>query len=424
MGQGNLSYVIATEVEKLRSVLPLLYERDDVFLKMLMVRGDVEKVSGRLMRLPLQIKPGGKSRAVNVDGADMGRGGFTLYDYATVTPQFFVHAIEWTKLVEYSTDSSEKAIQKMVPKEIKNGMAQFRAFLDKICQTPGNGVVGTISSISGTTLNMTSPPGADLVSMDQDLQVYDTTITINRGKITAGIVNPLQKQIVLDPTTPLPLGTIATDVLLYDGLSGAQPVGLFGIPYHQTNATTGTWLNMNRATYPVQLAAQNVNAANASLTPANYMQAINFIRMVLGTEQAGGGGKASKLIAYMHMAQDHQHSQLGLTISNIIKEGGSGADDLDLSFTGKRSMYGAPIKQSRNANRARIDFLDLAHWGRAEMKAIDFYGVGGNTNWPIYGASGGLSAAEITYIITGFQIWNDSPPSGAYISNLAVPSGY
>jgi hypothetical protein len=424
MGQGNLGNVIATEVEKLRSVLPLLYERDDLFLKMLHSRGDVEKVSARLMRLPLQLKPGGKSRAVNMDGGDMGRGGFTLYDFATVTPQFFAHAIEWSKLVQYSTDSSEKAIQKMVPREIKNGMAQFRAFLDKICQTAGNGVVGTISSISGQVLTLSASPGADLISMDQDLQIYDTTLTTNKGKITVAIVNILGKSITLDPSTPLPGGVIATDVLVYDGLSGAQPVGLFGIPYFQSNATTGTFLNMNRATYPVQLAAQNVNAANAALTPAQYMQAINFIRMVLGTEQAGGGGKASKLIAYLHPAQDHAHSQLGLTISNIIKEGGSGADDLDLSFTGKRSMYGAPIKQSRNAARNRIDFLDLSHWGRAEMEAIDFYGVGGQTNWPIYGGSGGLAAAEITYIYTGFQIWNDSPPSGAFISNLAIPAGY
>ena len=268
MGQGNLSNVIATEVEKLRSVLPLLYERDDVFLKMLHARGDVEKVSARLMRLPLQIKPGSKSRAFNADGGDMGRGGFTFYDFATVTPQFFLHAIEWTKLLQYSTDTSEKAIQKMVPKEIKNGMAQFRAFLDKILQTSGNGVMATISSITGTVLTLTSPPGADLISMDMDLQVYDTTITINRGKITAAIVSPLNKTITLDPSTPLPLGTVAGDVLVYDGLSGAQPIGVFGIPYHQSNAITGTWLNMNRSTYPVQLASQSVNAASAALTPA------------------------------------------------------------------------------------------------------------------------------------------------------------
>jgi hypothetical protein len=58
-----------------------------------------------------------------------------------------------------------------------------------------------------------------------------------------------------------PGGLTAGDVIVHDGLSGAQQVSLFGIKYHQNNATTGTWLSLNRATYPVQLATPRVNAA-------------------------------------------------------------------------------------------------------------------------------------------------------------------
>jgi hypothetical protein len=71
-----------------------------------------------------------------------------------------------------------------------------------------------------------------------------------------------------------------------------------------------------------------------------------------------------------------------------------------------------------------VDFLDLSHWGRAVMQDIDFYDVGGQTVFPIYGASGGISAAYIFYFVTGFQVWNESPRSGAYINNLAIPTGY
>jgi hypothetical protein len=35
-----------------------------------------------------------------------------------------------------------------------------------------------------------------------------------------------------------------------------------------------------------------------------------------------------------------------------------------------------------------------------------------------------LASAYIFYFITGFQVWNDSPRSGSYIANLALPSGY
>ena len=45
-----------------------------------------------------------------------------------------------------------------------------------------------------------------------------------------------------------PGGLANGDVIVHDGLSGAQPVSLFGIKYHQNVATTGTWLNLNRAT--------------------------------------------------------------------------------------------------------------------------------------------------------------------------------
>ena len=89
-------------------------------------------------------------------------------------------------------------------------------------QTAGNGVLGTISSVSGTTLTMNTPPGAALVYVGQTIQVYDTTLTTNRGScnvVSADPISPTQT-ITVDS---LPAGTIATDVIVHDGLSGAQP---------------------------------------------------------------------------------------------------------------------------------------------------------------------------------------------------------
>jgi len=103
---------------------------------------------------------------------------------------------------------------------------------------------------------------------------------------------------------------------------------------------------------------------------------------------------------------------------------GGGANDLDLLFSGRKTMSGIPIKSSVNADQTRVDFLDLSHWGRAVLKDIDFYEVNGNTVFPIYGASGGLAASYIFYFDTAFQLWSDSPRSGAFIDTLARPSGY
>jgi hypothetical protein len=419
--QANAN-VVALQLEKVRDKVPLLYERDDILLTMIQQRGDVEKVSSRNVRLPLQLVPGGKAGSYNADGGDLGRGSGTSYDVAQISPIFFRFAIEITKLVEYATTGRERAIENATKREVANGMKQFRAFLDKLMQTAGNGVLGTISSVSGSTFTMTVPNGAALVYPGQTIQIYDTTLTTNRN-VAASVTTTV---LTADPITTqqitvdnVPSGTVATDVIVHDGLTGAQPVSLFGIKYHQNNATTGTWLNLNRATYPVQLQTPRVNAGNAALTPSNVRLAINKVRKSLGINHI------SKLIAYMAVEQEHAWENLGITVSQIIKEGGaSDGNDLDLLFSGRKTMSGIPIKSSVNADQTRVDFLDLAHWGRAVLKDIDFYEVNGNTVFPIYGASGGIAASYIFYFDTAFQVWDDSPRTGAFIDTLARPSGY
>jgi len=160
-------------------------------------------------------------------------------------------------------------VENAAKREVANGMKQFRAFLDKLMQTGGNGVLGSVSSFASTTWTMATPPGAALVYVGQTIQVYDSTLTTNRGTANVVAADPISatQTITVDVN---PAGLTNGDVIVHDGLSGAQPVSLFGIKYHQNNATTGTWLNLNRATYPVQLATPRVNAGNAALTPPTF----------------------------------------------------------------------------------------------------------------------------------------------------------
>jgi len=167
--QANAN-VVALQLEKVRDKVPLLYERDDILLTMIQQRGDVEKVSSRNMRLPLQVNPGGKAGSYNADGGDLGRGSGTAYDVAQVSPIFFRFAIEITKLVEYATTGRERAIENATKREVANGMKQFRAFLDKLMQTAGNGVLGTVSSFASTTWTMATPPDHSGLRLHADHQ--------------------------------------------------------------------------------------------------------------------------------------------------------------------------------------------------------------------------------------------------------------
>jgi hypothetical protein len=127
----------------------------------------------------------------------------------------------------------------------------------------------------------------------------------------------------------------------------------------------------------------------------------------------------------MNVEQEAAWENLAITTSTVIKEGAGGrANQYDGLFSGNLQASGVPFKTSTNADQTRIDILDLSHWGRAVMLPVGLVDWGGQTTWPIYGASGGLSAAEIFYLATGFEPWVDSPRHGAFVDNLSRPSGY
>ncbi len=90
--------VVALQLEKVRRKLPILYERDDTFFSLIQKR-DVERVSTRTARIPLQVSPGGNFGYASFDGGDLGRGSGTTYDFAQITPVGLRFAVEITKLV-------------------------------------------------------------------------------------------------------------------------------------------------------------------------------------------------------------------------------------------------------------------------------------------------------------------------------------
>jgi hypothetical protein len=413
---------VALQLEKVRPKIPVLFERDDILLALIKAKADVEKTSSRNMRVPLQIRPGGKASQHTMDGDDLGLGSGTTYDVGQLSPVFETFGVQINKLVEYATTGNERALENAAKREVANGMNQFRWYLDTLLQTNGNGVLGSISSFAGTTWTLTNPQGAALFYYNQDVQVYDSTLTTNRGVATITSVDPLLKQITVNAN---PAGLSNGDVIVPNGLTGAQPVSIYGVKYHHVDSATGTWLGLPRATYPEVLKTPHFAAGSASLVPAQIRLVINKLRKVLGTDVLS----KEKLIAYLSPEQEHAWEQLGITVSEIVRGGagvkdGEAMPDLLYNQMADKRMAGVPIKTSIHADTTRIDFIALARWGRAVMKEIDYYEIGGQTVFPVYGASGGLAAAYLFYFIMGFQIWMDGPRFGAFVDGLALPSGY
>lgn len=404
------------DIEKTRVVLPELYERNDTLWALMKRRMDVEKVGVRAMRLPFKIQPAGKFRQVDFDGGDLGRGNNAKFANGTIAPIDFAVAVESTKKMEYATDSREKSVLKVTMNDVNDAMWTLRTMIDVLLQTPGTGQIGVMSSGAGTTTwTLGGNFKAGLILEGQTVNNYDSTFATKR--VGDSVVQTVDEENGIITVDAAPAGHTNTDLIVIEGLSGANPVSLYGIPYHHSDATSGTWLGLNRATTP-GIRTPAVNANNATLTPAHVRLALNKSRLRLGVDSNPG-----EFIAYMHVAQQAVYEDIGQSQMLVLKE--ANANQGFDPFYAVKTIAGVPIKAAKHADRTRIDFLRLSDWGRAEMLAPDYVTWGpGNRIIPIYGTSGGAKAAQVWYVGTSFQIFNQNPRAGAYIYSLAIPTGY
>src|SRR6266446_2674641 len=231
------SQVTAMELERVIPKIRVLFKRDDKFYANIKKR-DVEVISNRQMRVPLELRPGGSFQYFNPDGGDLGRGGGPTWDKAVLTAVYVSENIEYTKLTQWSTNHDRKAITNAVRRLTATALDELRRQIDSQMLQSGNGVIGTISVVSTSagvdtyTLG-TDGFGARLVRFGQTVQVYDTTLATFRGK---GTITKWDVENKVIDVTPAIGGAVATDVLVTDGLTSPSSLpAIFGVPYHHSN---------------------------------------------------------------------------------------------------------------------------------------------------------------------------------------------
>jgi len=414
------SQVVGVELERVNKKLPKLFDLEDTLYSEIEKSTAAQPVSNRAMRIPLKLRPGGRFGHFNPDNADMGLGDGPAYDKAVITVAHLKYAIQWSKLVEWSTDSSQKAVVDAYQDLIAGAMPEFRRSVNALCMTAGNGVLGTITSFTtagGTdTYNLTTDGfGVKLLRFGQPVKVYDTTLATDRSAAADSFITFYDlpnKQIKVAPAVT---NVANTDKIVVSGVSGASPASLLGIPYHNSNASTGTWLGFDRSLTP-EIRANRVNAAGALALPFARLS-MNKVGDRVGRKEA-----SKSLKAFMHPCQKQAYEALGQLVSVIQKT--SKEENLDLYFGDGMQMAGAPIEDQFMWDKTRIDFLDLSLFGRAEMKPAAFYEVGGRKVFELRGASGGVQTSQIQYITVSFNIFCQNPAGLAYIDGLTVPAGY
>jgi hypothetical protein len=406
----------ALELERVIPKIRVAFERDDKFFANIKKR-DVEKISNRQMRVPLELRPGGAFQYFNPDGGDLGRGGGPTFDKAVLTCVFASENIEYTKLAQWSTDDDRKSIVNGVRRLTATALDELRRQLDAQMMQDGSGVIGVVTSDtpaggSNVIVLTTDGFGARLMRFGQTVQIFDTTLATLRG---SGVITNWDVENKTISITPQIAGVIATDKIVTNGIASPTALpALYGVPYHHSNASTGTWLGFSRATTP-EIRANRVNGLAAALTLPLPRLAINKIGNRIGIDNDFAPN------AWMHPAQKAAYEEIGQLVSTIFKK--ASEESLNMYFDGMQ-MAGAPVKCSFNWDKTRIDFVTDSVWGRGEILPLGFYTTDGRNIFEIRGASGGVATAEIFYMVVGMQTFVNNPAGCSYIDSLAVPSGY
>jgi len=414
----SISDIVAVELERVMPLVTGMYEAEDHLCSM-MEKVVSEDQSTRNMRIPLAMAPGGKFRQVTFDGGDQGRGSGTFYEVAQVSPLDQSIAIEYTKKTEYATNSKEKSVANTVQRALVDAMVEFKTYKDILLQGAGNGVTGTI--LSGPSVNaitMATPFFETGSRYNQTVQVYNSTLATNRGSaVITSFPDPVNH--TLTASGGWPAGTTSTDKIVIDGLTGASPVSLFGLAYHQSTAQTGTWLTLNRATYP-QLWTPGVTASSL-ITPTHPQALLTKVEQALGSTVFDTG----KWIWYMHPSQHTSWVNLQQMVAEVEYQSGTdGGTEIDYLVNRKkqRTIGGITVMTSIHADQTRIDLTDVKDWARGTLLETQILNMAGNTKIPVYGASGGFGSAELFYIGNSEQFVKRNPRRGGVISSLTIPS--
>lgn len=425
------SNIIANELEKTKDKIGVLLEREGTFFQKAISKRPAEIVSARDMRVPLEIRPGGRFGHFNPEGGDLGRGDGPSFEKATLPATYLKMAVEWTRKSDWGTDNARKAILSTFRHLVATSMAEYRRNLDSLCMTNGDGVVATVTSVSTSgnqdtlTLN-TDGFDTRLLRYGQYHSIYNAGLTTQRtyGNNNGTRINSVEAKFNLidiaaktaraSETTG---ATVATDKVVVSGLSGASPVSLLGVLYHHNDASTGTWMGLDRSLIP-EIRANSVDAASASLALPMARLAVNKIGNRVG------GDMMQKVVAWMHPCQQQSYEELGQLVS-VQQLNSGGNKDLNMYFGGKMQLAGAPVETSFSWNKFRIDFVNYDAWGRSEISPAGYYtDKNGRKFFEVRSSDGGVAAADIFYLSCAMGTFMNNPAAAAYIKNLPVPAGY
>jgi hypothetical protein len=141
----------------------------------------------------------------------------------------------------------------------------------------------------------------------------------------------------------------------------------------------------------------------------------------LGVEKA----EQANLTPHCNVDMAAAWENLSLTVQrvDITNLRGDQSQDM-LKKSRPRTIGGREVIVNERARPGYIDWLALEHWFQIQSKPLSLYDVKGQVVFPTYGASGGIAAGMLMYLVIMLQIASVQPRLNAYLSGVNIPRFY
>lgn len=380
-------------------------------------------ISERDWRLPALVAEAGIEGTYDPNGGPVGRGQNEQGTVMIVPPYPYRMAFELTQLAMDATASREQALVSNFKTVMKKAPDQMAKFIDRSFFTDGTPVLAravATATVSGvTTYQLDNTFGPNRIRRGQFLNPYSADQVTPR--LTAVTTLPYSRVTAVAWQTntitfaDLITAAAATDCFMWTGLSGASPVGPYGLYYWNSSAQTGTTGTLNRATEP-EVQSNSVSGAGG----LSYILGLNLFHTIL--RRRGGDESMEGMIGIASLSAHAQAVGQVMNIQRIDLPSGETHQmkdllpgiNLDFPFAGIRHRV-TPLQDA-----SRIDWISPTKtWRIGQISEIKFYEQGGNRFMPTYGADGSPNAGT-WFALTGIQNFAcENPGAQGFIS--AIP---
>ena len=425
---GQAAQQTVLMLQKINKDVQLVENLDTGLDKMFSSVGPGDEIGLQNYRLPLQMETGGIGGYYNPDGGTYPQGAAAQYDQMILAPQPIILAFTVTELARrISKAGMDVTVRNWVAKMIADAKKKASHFRNAYLQDYNNGLLATVDATyaggGSTTVPLASNPfGGRLINRGDQLQATDANFNVIG---TVNVLDITKNGIGTPDTMPIdvcPAGLAIGYQFIPFGLASGNPIGINGLTYLVSPATTGELCGIARANSYVQAPAWNAN--EAFLTNAGVEIFLARMEQALGADRFAAGAANDKW--YGHQAQWTSVKILGFGKMVYFSNDGKTMDfDIAGSTKGKRMLAGCEYTSDSMASISSLYFLDKSTLKRVRYPDSEKFLPGPLEGmfWPRQ--SGGLwsSQSDILYQDSTNYTTNNAWSNGV-ISNLSIQPGF